>query len=256
MPTTKPPTTSVFETDKTDHDDVVALIAAGVEAMKPNGDINWAELPDAVRPFDVNDGSLRIGYSRAWLIVRRAYLEMFDKGSLVVLPTDPDPVQQQRKQANAVQKLRYPAGGGQGFSWGDISVILGIPESRVRKIFRNGETRKDLGLRIGKGGRFAYSDPTLYLDNRKVEGAEIPVDMKGRPLPEQLLNYRSGTAEQDLTAQERANRTKAIKRIINLRAKAADKAVGVKEREAFLDGIAKLMAKYNLTEDHIRRAAA
>jgi uncharacterized protein DUF2786 len=255
MPTNTPPKSSVFETDHTDHDAVVALIAEGVNAMKPNGDINWQELPINVRPFDVPGGEGTIGYSRAYLIVRRAYLEMYDAGSLVTLPTDPDPVAQQRKQANAVQLLRYPKDGSKGISWGDISIVVGLPESRVRKIFRNGETRKDLGLRIGKGGRFAYGDPTLYLDNRKVEGAEIPVDLVGRPTPEMLLNFRSDATEQDLTRAERANRTKAIKRVILLRNKAADKAVTKPERESLLAKVAELMAKYNLTEDHIRRAA-
>ena len=255
MPTTTPPKTSVFETDKTDHDDVVALIAEGVKAMKPNGDIDWQQLPTSVRPKDVPGGEGSIGYSRAYLIVRRAYLEMHDAGSLVTLPTHPDPVQQQRKQANAVQALRYPKSGDPGLSWGDISIVVGLPESRVRKIFRNGETRKDLGLRIGKGGRFAYGDPTLYLENRKVEGAEIPIDLKGRPTPEMLLNFRRDADEAELTKQERANRTRAIKRVIALRAKAASTTFP-KEQESLLAKVAELMAKYNLTEDHIRRAAA
>lgn len=225
------PTTSPFATEHTNSEDVKALIAEGLEHMKPNGVIEWSEL------------DTEIGYSRGWLIVRRAWFEVNNPSALVQLPTDPDPGRQQFKQQSLVVKMRDQ----DKLSWGDISVRLGVPESRVRSIYRgeNG-TKKDLGLRIGKGGRFAYDDPTLYLDNRKKEGAHIPLTKKGRPLPNELLNYIAGEEKRASKGTDEAKR-RAMKGVITkLQRKADDRAVTPEERESLLAKIAELKLKYGV----------
>ncbi len=188
MPNNTLPTTSPFATAKTNAEDVARLIAAGLDHMEAGGDIHWADMPEAVRPFNVDGGQLPIGYSRAWLIVRRAYLEVNEPSALVTLPTNADAVKQQLAQSKVIVPMRNEA----QLSWGEIAVRCGKPESHCRKVYTKTPGMKDLGLRIGKGGRFAYDEPEFYLEHRKGEGAHIPNDgsVKGRPKVEQLLNAK------------------------------------------------------------------
>ena len=182
---------SIFATDHTDAKDVAALIKAGVEHMKADGSIDWKGMPEAVRPSDVAGGQLAIKYSRAWLIVRRAFLELNSPKSLVTLPTVTEaPEGSTVKEATnrAWSKVITPMRDTDGLSWGEISVRVGVPESKIRTCYRATGAKKDVGLRIGKGGRFAYASPELYLEHRKLEGAQIPAELKGRPAVEQLLN--------------------------------------------------------------------
>lgn len=181
------PTTSVFATSSTNQKDLVKLIDVGLEHMNQDGTIDWKDMPQEARPFNVNDGSLPIGYSRAWLIVRRAYLEVHDPKALVTLPArTADKDASDRAWSKIVSPMRID----QLLSWGEIAVRCGVPESKVRKVFKDTGAKKDLGLRIGKGGRFAYDEPEFYLEHRRKEGAEIPSDLKVRPKVEELLNAK------------------------------------------------------------------
>lgn len=186
------PATSPFATKETVAADVSALISAAAEHVGPDGVIDWKNFPQAVRPFDVAGGSLKIGYSRAWLIVRRAWLEMNDPKSLTKLPAatgDKDATNR------AWSKVISPMRDEQQLSWGEISVRVGVPESKIRTCYRATGAKKDLGLRIGKGGRFAYGEPEFYLEHRKDEGAQIPSDLKGKPAVEQLMNAKNAKGE-------------------------------------------------------------
>lgn len=192
MPNSTIPTTSVFATKETDAKDVAALIKEGLEHMDADGTIDWKGMPQATRPFNVSDGSLPIGYSRAWLIVRRAYLEQFQPKALVTLPArTADKDASDRAWSKVVSPMRTD----QLLSWGEIAVRCGVAESKVRKVFKDTGAKKDLGLRIGKGGRFAYDEPEFYLAHRKAEGAEVPSDLKGKPAVEQLLNAKDANGK-------------------------------------------------------------
>lgn len=236
--------TSPFATANTDAADVQALIQQGLEHMKPNGDIDWANLDTP------------IGYSRGWLIVRRAYLEQNHKAALVTLPKgDDDATAYKRHQI--VVEMRD----GQQLSWGEIAVRLGVPESRVRAMYRHNGIKKDLGLRIGKGGRYAYDDPTLYRDNRKREGAHIPLEKKGRPRVEELLNFvqqseqqqdrrrakakATGTKQEQATADAKA-RAAAARKVAAMRRLLNDKATPDAQKPSIQAKIDELVAKYNL----------
>lgn len=178
-------TTSVFATANTPEDEVQALIAFGAES---DGTYHRATADHA-------QISPSIKYSRAWLIVRRAYLEAKEPNLLVDLkkaerdefPADKAASKDEvtrRVVSPIVSKLRDD----ERLSWGEIAVRVGISEAQVRSAYRATGNKKDIGLRIGKGGKFAYSDPTLYADHRASAGAHIPVDLKGRPDVTDLLN--------------------------------------------------------------------
>lgn len=163
-------------------------------ASTPLADV--AEIVDHLDRFVTSDGiiitkaleGVSIKYSRAWLIARRAWLEA-NQPKLLVTPTKAavdkaektfsatDPKWMERHVLGPIAlKLRL-----EGHSWGEIAVRMGISESLVRKAFvlaPKDAPMKDVGLRIGKGGRFVADRPDLYTDNRKAEGAEIP-DAKG-----------------------------------------------------------------------------
>lgn len=151
-------------------------------------------------------------YSRVWQILRRDYLERCEPALLVDSAKLLADGLAQAMAANEEAAWRTPARKGELpngemrvlgpvvtalrnqelCSWGEINVRLGLPESRIRKAYGG---KKDLGTRIGKGGRFAYDDPTLYLEHRRVEGAHIPADKVGRPKPEELLNFAKDEAK-------------------------------------------------------------
>lgn len=50
----------------------------------------------------------------------------------------------------------------EGISWGVIGELAGLPESRIRKAFAAATVLDSKGQRIGKGGRFAFADGSLY----------------------------------------------------------------------------------------------
>lgn len=247
--------TSPFATAKTNAEDVHNLIEQGVEHMREDGTINWKDLPEAVRPHD-QGGSGPIGYSRGWLIVRRAWAE---RHNLVEeLPKDANASYERIKQTKVVNRMRND----QQLSWGEISVRLGIPESRVRALYRANDTKQDKGLRIGKGGRFAFDDGNLYRDNRKKEGAWIPLEVgRRKPSVQELLNFvdqgeaksdkrrararATGDAKAQQSADQRA-RANANRKVAALKRLLADKATPVEQHQAIKDKIADLVEKYNL----------
>jgi hypothetical protein len=161
---------SIFSTKSTDQADVENLVS-NLDHYMPEGLANTKAIAD--QP---------IKYSRAWLILRRAYLEQNAK-SLLWEPTK-----------TATEKAHKTFGGtdpqwlerhvygpkvtelhDEGCSWGEIMVRLGKSEGFVRKSFEACDGRKrTVGLRTGKGGRFAADRPDLYQEHRRAEGAEVP----------------------------------------------------------------------------------
>jgi len=180
--------TSIFATSTTPTAEVARLVDNLDQFVSADGEVLAAQVAQA---------GISIKYSRAWLILRRAWLEANQKSALVTISVAKRNAAEKKFAAtNPDWELRHVFGPevvklrmNDELSWGEISVRLGIPESKVRSAFKKAEgARKDVGLRIGKGGRFAYGDPTLYLEHRASEGAHIPVDYKGRPSVEVLLN--------------------------------------------------------------------
>lgn len=181
-----------FITIHTSDEDVQALIKVGLPLMGSDGRIKWAAV----------ESITGIKYSRGWLILRHEWLAAMNPAALLnvtelVSTKFAEAVEQKRSGefdgdrdiiCPIVQKLRDQ----DELSWGEIAVRCGIPESKVRACYKKTAGKKDLGLRIGKGGRFAYDEPRYYLDNMKHEGAYIPVEIKGRrPQLEELLNYKA-----------------------------------------------------------------
>jgi hypothetical protein len=198
MPAITIPTTSVFATKETPADEVAKLIAVGLETMRPGGVVNW----------DALEGLTSIKYSRGWLIVRRAYLEVHGPELLTTLPAQREgehPDAYLARIGRDLVAMRSAA-----MSWGELAVRVGKPETFVRKAFKAGGVQKDIGLRIGKGGRFAYNDPTLYQEHRVKEGAIIPAELKGRPSTADLINAEEHKALKAKVA-ERVAKAKAAK---------------------------------------------
>lgn len=83
-----------------------------------------------------------------------------------------------------------------GTSWGVIAERATISESKARKIWGEHTGVDSKGLRIGKGGRYAYGDESLYEPNRKI-GIPHP-DRSGKP----VLNA-AGDALKGLTPEQR-----------------------------------------------------
>jgi hypothetical protein len=223
-------TTSIFATEDTPAAEVSALIAATLEVCTSAGDeLKWAEL-SSVCPS--------IKYSRGWLIARRAQLEEYAPELLTRLVKASKGSEERYAHAKKFHAARL----GTKLSWGELAVRFGVSESYVRECFKLAGVEKDLGLRIGKGGRFAYGDPTLYLENRKAEGAQIPVELKGRPAVEQLLNFKA-----DRTMSTAAQKGKAMSTIVKLQNLRQDKATPAEQHDAIDEKIADLMNKHNIT---------
>lgn len=256
--------------------DIAKVITMGVPAMVQKGD-KWV-----VHNYQAIDDATGVNYNRGWLLVRRAFLLINDPGSLVDLQAAvPAAVKAQAAvvakleaeikaaPASKVDHLRAVQAMAQydfkrhvvapavvqqrmtvGISWGEISVRLNTPESTCRGAFNLVSDRKDRGLRIGKGGRYAYGDATLYQDNRKKEGAHISSEQKMRPKPEDLLNFikkEQGQTKQDLGAKRRLQITKLL-------AKAYDSAVGAEERNTFEAKANELIAKYGFKRSEFKAA--
>lgn len=189
------------------------LIKLGVPKMSADG---------KVRDYPAIEEATGVNYNRGWLIIRRAWLEKHEPDKLVNMTTLIQGRQkaQEEVHANLLKQAKLAKGTeatrlekaaenarydfyrhGAGpiitdlrnaqISWGEMSVRTNWPESTCRNVWRKVNPQKDKGLRIGKGGRFAYGDPQLYLDNRRKEGAHVPADFKARPKPEDLLNYKA-----------------------------------------------------------------
>lgn len=94
-------------------------------------------------------------------------------------------------------------------SWGWLAVRFGMPESRVRKHFREEANVYDTGLRIGKGGRFMEDNGELYEgEAAKVgvirvrgEGAVKIAAVKAEALPTTLKGLRELAKDRGVTVQ-------------------------------------------------------
>lgn len=67
-----------------------------------------------------------------------------------------------------------------GDSWGLIAVKAGVPESRVRKLFKEHTSIRSEGLRNGKGGRFLRDEEAYYNGEARFKGNAFAAD---RPIP-------------------------------------------------------------------------
>jgi hypothetical protein len=179
----------LFITNNMTTDEAEALVALALPLMDESGRIPWAKVEDATG----------IGYSRGWLIVRRAYLEAYqpelvvDTNVLIAEAlahfTEAGKATEFNPVKDGLGKIAEHYRDDLSLSWGEIAVRFGIPESRVRAAYKSLGAKKDRGLRIGKGGRWVYDAQELYEDNRKAEGAQIPTDIARKPKVEELLNY-------------------------------------------------------------------
>ena len=151
----------------------VATLIAGLERFMPDGKANTKE---------IREGS-PIKYSRAWLILRWEYLTANQPKAFFV-PTKAavakaektfsgnDPKWLERHVYGPVVQEMYDD---EKLSWGEIMVRTGKSEGFVRKSYEACDGQKrTVGLRTGKGGRFAADRPDLYQENRRAEGAQIP----------------------------------------------------------------------------------
>jgi hypothetical protein len=184
-------TTSIFATKNTDDAIVAHLVENYDEFCSAEGIVENKLVDD----FMVGkDNPIKV--TRYWLILRRAYLEAVSPKTLVTVSAtkraqvekkfgdNPD-WEERNLYGPIVVKLRLE----DECSWGEIAVRMGLSESYIRSCFRKAEGHmKDRGLRIGKGGRPVFGALELYTEHRAAEGAQIPVDFKGRPHIEDLLN--------------------------------------------------------------------
>ena len=181
--------TNPFITVHTSDDEVQQLIEVGLPLMGSDGRIKWAAVETLTG----------IKYSRGWLILRHEFLAannpsaFVDVKAAVAAATARATEEKRLNEFNADRDVLSPIvvelREVKELSWGEIAVRCSLPESKIRSAFKLAAGKKDRGLRIGKGGRFAFGDPTLYLENMKHEGAMIPGDLVGRPAREQCLNY-------------------------------------------------------------------
>lgn len=241
--------TSPFITEKCTAEDAKLLIKAGVPLMNADGSgsVPWSEVEKAA--------GTEVGYSRGWLVVRHAWLAqnqpdiLIDSTTLIsdaFAKAEQDGASGEFDPLKVLEKVVVDLREVKMLSWGEIAVRLGIPESRVRRAYRANGVKKDLGLRINKGGRFAYGAGELYQDNRKAEGAHIKLDKHGKPSVEELLNYvpKEGTT----TKQQKGQ---VIARIVKARALMNDQATPDKQRVNIQQQIRDLMAKHAITERDI-----
>lgn len=191
------------------------------------------------------EAATQIGYSRAWLLVERELMRINEPQAIINTdeivrqatekypsvkaqwdaaelkkakaapkdqPYEPKPFMPLGQFVDlALSKVASAARDEDQDSWGRIAVRMNLPESRVRKLYTLTNNKKDRGLRIGHGGRWVYNDPTLYLENRRKEGAQIPVTKIGRPKPEDLLNYRKPTPVKAAAKRPAAKKAGAAK---------------------------------------------
>jgi hypothetical protein len=184
---------SIFATKSTPAEQVAELVDNLDHYVTPEGIIRTKEV--ATQP---------IKYSRAWLILRRAYLEAHAPKLLEKeLPAaQVAKIEKTHAATNPDWRLRFVTGPvvvrlhDEGCSWGEIMVRMGLNEGVVRKAFEKAQgDRKSVGLRTGKGGRFVGGRGDLYTENRQAEGAAIPLPLRVSEVEvEQLLNFEPANA--------------------------------------------------------------
>lgn len=183
----------MLTTKATSDQAVATLLGLAIDEHGQRSKVTWPEL----------EAASGIGYSRAWLLVQRTLMERNSPALIVDTQAVLTQAQAEHREAGVpfdskavlgevVRTLRMD----EGVSWGEISVRLNMPESQVRAVFRHNSTVKDVGLRIGRGGRWLNGDPTLYQAHRAKEGAFVPGTIKRAELkPEVLVNYEAKAAE-------------------------------------------------------------
>lgn len=234
-----------FITKECDAATAAKLVETGVSQMDASGKVPWAKVEE--------EAGTDVGYSRGWLVVRWAYLAQNDPNKLFDLSGH---TSEEFKRATAagnessfdaksvLQQVVIRMRDEENLSWGEIAVRLGIPESRVRSAYRHNGIRKDLGLRIGRGGRFAYDAGELYTENRRKEGAHIPLDMKAKPKVEQLLNYmeKEGATKADAKA-----RKAAIQRLLKIQDLLNNSGTPQAQKDAMKGRLQELCTKWGVT---------
>jgi hypothetical protein len=85
-------------------------------------------------------------------------------------------------------------------SWGQISIACAIPESRVRKLWKEGTGKLSQGVRIGHGGRWFLNERELYTDGLQRPGTEI-TEAEAKALSTRIAALEAA-AEQKLIHKE------------------------------------------------------
>ena len=237
-----------FITEKCNAEETAKLVEAGLPLMAGDGKVHWSQVEE-------NAGT-DVGYGRGWLVVRWAYLNQYDPSALIdsaklisdaFKKAEKDGTSGDFNEKSALQAKVIELRDVDQLSWGEIAVRMQIPESRVRAAYRHNGRQKDLGLRIGKGGRFAYGAGELYTENRKREGAQIPHDLTRKPKVEELLNFQP--KEGSTTGQAKGQ---AMGRIWKLRTQFIDGAGRTsEERVAAQAKVASMMQEYGITEQEL-----
>lgn len=232
-----------FITEKCNAEQAAKLVEAGLPIMEADGKVHWSAVEESAGE--------QVGYGRGWLVVRWAYLAKFQPAVLVdSTKLISDAFKQATKdgktgdfsEKQVLQAKVIELRDGEQLSWGEIAVRMQIPESRVRAAYRHNGVRKDLGLRIGKGGRFAYGAGELYTDNRKAEGAQIPLDMKRVPKVEELLNFKPKATDPKAT-----QRKAAITRLLKIQDLLNDGSTPQAQRDAQMPKFKAMCAQWNVT---------
>lgn len=241
-----------FITEKCTAEQAEKLVAAGVPLMEGDSNVPWSKIEEAAGE--------EVGYSRGWLVVRWAYIS---KNTPELLVNTTKLVSEAFAKANAsgkggtfdektvLQAKVIELRDNMQLSWGEIAVRMQIPENRVRTAYRHNGVRKDLGLRIGKGGRFAFGAGELYTDNRRKEGAQIPLDMKRKPRVEELLNFMAKGPE---AKKDEAARKQAISRLLKIQDLLNDGKTPQAQREAQTPKFEAMLTKYGITKQDLARA--
>jgi len=239
-----------FITEKCNAEQTAKLVEAGLPIMESDGKVHWSAVEESAGET--------VGYGRGWLVVRWAYLAKFQPTLLIdstKLISDAFKASEKSGKSGefdektVLQAKVIELRDTEKLSWGEIAVRMQIPESRVRAAYRHNGVRKDLGLRIGKGGRFAYDAGELYTDNRRKEGAQIPLDLKAKPTVEQLLNFIPKEG-QSTDKQRKA----AITRLLKIQDLLRDGSTPKAQRDAQQPRFEELMAKWNVTLQDLAKA--
>jgi hypothetical protein len=243
-----------FITEKCDAEATAKLVEAGLPIMESDGKVHWSAVEEGA--------GTNVGYGRGWLVVRWAYLAKYDPTSLVdstkLISDAFKKAEKEGKSGDFDEKTVLQAKvielrDVEALSWGEIAVRMQIPESRVRAAYRHNGIRKDLGLRIGKGGRFAYDAGELYTDNRRKEGAHIPLDMKAKPKVEDLLNFLEKTSS---AKQDEAKRKATISRLLKIQDLLENAGTPQAQRDTQKARLAELLKKHGITMQDLAKARA
>jgi hypothetical protein len=109
-----------------------------------------------------------LNYSQVWL----PWFRLHNADRLI------DPNASDYKNVLAKARGFQRVSGGAGFkrnwslpetSWGELSALIGLPESRIRRTFEEYTNVDSEGLRMGKGGRWLNDDQSWYMGDRPDE---------------------------------------------------------------------------------------